>query len=92
MEYVPGGTIASIYRAPGQSPFEEQLVKFFTKQILEGLAYLHAKQILHRDLKGDNILVDANGICKISDFGISKQACEFHGVPKQNKTGIMLTK
>lgn len=71
---MPGGTIASIYRAPGQSPFEEQLVKFFTKQILEGLAYLHGKQILHRDLKGDNILVDANGICKISDFGISKQA------------------
>lgn len=76
LEYVPGGTIASIYRTPGQTRFEEQLVKFFTKQILEGLAYLHNKQILHRDLKGDNILVDNSGICKISDFGISKQACK----------------
>lgn len=48
LEYVPGGTIASIYRTPNQAPFEEQLVKFFTAQILEGLAYLHAKHIWHR--------------------------------------------
>lgn len=73
LEYVPGGTIASIYRAPNQGRFEEQLVKFFTAQILKGLAYLHDKNIWHRDLKGDNILVDANGVCKISDFGISRQ-------------------
>lgn len=76
LEYVPGGTIASIYRTPGQARFEEQLVKFFTAQILEGLAYLHAKNIWHRDLKGDNILVDSNGVCKISDFGISKQTTD----------------
>jgi mitogen-activated protein kinase kinase kinase len=78
LEYVPGGTIASIYKAPEQGAFEEQLVKFFTKQILSGLAYLHGKPspVLHRDLKGDNILVDANGVCKISDFGISKEACK----------------
>jgi mitogen-activated protein kinase kinase kinase len=73
LEYVPGGTIASIYRTPDQAQFGEQLIKFFTRQILEGLAYLHGKSIWHRDLKGDNILVDAAGICKISDFGISKE-------------------
>lgn len=73
LEYVPGGTIAAIYRTPNQGRFEEQLVKFFTGQILDGLAYLHDKGIWHRDLKGDNILVDANGVCKISDFGISRQ-------------------
>ena len=78
LEYVPGGTIASIYRTPNQARFEEQLVNFFTAQILEGLAYLHAKHIWHRDLKGDNILVDAAGVCKISDFGISKQTCALH--------------
>lgn len=73
LEYVPGGTIATIYRTPGQGRFEEQLVKFFTHQILQGLVYLHEKKIWHRDLKGDNILVDSNGVCKISDFGISKR-------------------
>ena len=74
LEYVPGGTIARIYT--DHARFEEQLVKFFTAQILEGLAYLHGLNILHRDLKGDNILVDANGICKIADFGISKQSAD----------------
>ncbi|EIW71137.1 hypothetical protein TREMEDRAFT_67590 [Tremella mesenterica DSM 1558] len=76
LEYVGGGTIASIYRTPNQGRFEEQLVKYFTAQILEGLAYLHSRNICHRDLKGDNILVDAEGICKISDFGISKQTAD----------------
>lgn len=76
LEYVPGGTIATIYRTPGQGRFEEQLVKFFTHQILQGLVYLHEKKIWHRDLKGDNILVDSNGVCKISDFGISKRTTD----------------
>ncbi|KAL7419201.1 mitogen-activated protein kinase kinase kinase [Cryptotrichosporon argae] len=78
LEYVPGGTIASIYRTPNQARFEEQLVKFFTEQILDGLAYLHRRNIWHRDLKGDNILVDAKGVCKISDFGISKQTADVY--------------
>jgi mitogen-activated protein kinase kinase kinase len=76
LEYVPGGTIATIYRTPNQARFEADLVKYFTEQILEGLEYLHRKHIWHRDLKGDNILVDLNGICKISDFGISKQTAD----------------
>ncbi|BEI89689.1 uncharacterized protein CcaverHIS019_0210510 [Cutaneotrichosporon cavernicola] len=78
LEYVPGGTIASIYRTPNQGRFEEQLVQFFTSQILQGLAYLHNRGIWHRDLKGDNILVDANGVCKISDFGISRQTANVY--------------
>ncbi|KAJ9108718.1 hypothetical protein QFC21_000038 [Naganishia friedmannii] len=72
LEYVPGGSIASVYRK--HQKFEEEVIKNFTKQILSGLAYLHAKGILHRDLKADNILVDSDGTCKITDFGISKQA------------------
>lgn len=72
LEYVPGGSIASVYRK--HQKFEEAVIKNFTKQILDGLSYLHAKGILHRDLKADNILVDSDGTCKITDFGISKQA------------------
>jgi len=68
---VPGGSIASCLRRQGK--FDEQVVKSFTAQILEGLAYLHSKGILHRDLKADNMLVDHSGVCKISDFGISKR-------------------
>lgn len=54
--------------------FEENVIKFFTYQILEGLEYLHSLGILHRDMKADNILTDQDGMCKISDFGTSKKS------------------
>lgn len=72
LEYVPGGTISSCLKKYGR--FNQEVTKSFTSQILAGLEYLHSKGILHRDLKADNILVEPTGICKISDFGISKKA------------------
>ncbi|PVF99133.1 Pkinase-domain-containing protein [Serendipita vermifera] len=71
LEYVPGGSIGECYRKLGQG-FDKNLTRHCTKQIVEGLAYLHSRGILHRDLKADNILVDLDGVCKISDFGISR--------------------
>jgi len=71
LEYVPGGSVTSLLRNYGA--FEEPLVKNFVRQILKGLAYLHEKDIIHRDIKGANILVDNKGGIKISDFGISKK-------------------
>lgn len=70
MEYVSGGSIHSLLHDFG--PFVEETARSCTKQILTGLHYMHEKGALHRDLKGANILVDANGVCKISDFGTSK--------------------
>jgi mitogen-activated protein kinase kinase kinase len=46
LEYVPGGSVASVYRR--HKKFEEQVIKSFTMQILDGLAYLHSLNILHR--------------------------------------------
>ncbi|KII92237.1 hypothetical protein PLICRDRAFT_103206 [Plicaturopsis crispa FD-325 SS-3] len=71
LEYVPGGSVGSCLRKYGK--FGEEVTKSFTSQILAGLEYLHSKGILHRDLKADNILVETSGVCKISDFGISKR-------------------
>lgn len=76
LEYVPGGSVGSCLRNHGR--FEEQIIRFLTRQILEGLAYLHACGILHRDLKSDNLLLDLDGVCKISDFGISKKSRDIY--------------
>ncbi|KAL4070870.1 kinase-like domain-containing protein [Scleroderma citrinum] len=77
LEYVPGGSVGSCLRDHGK--FDEYVTRSFTAQILEGLAYLHSKNIIHRDLKADNILVEKTGICKISDFGISKRTDDDQG-------------
>ncbi|EPX73993.1 STE/STE11 protein kinase Byr2 [Schizosaccharomyces octosporus yFS286] len=71
LEYVPGGSVTGLLEMYGS--FEAPLVRNFIKQTLEGLQYLHSKGIVHRDIKGANILVDNKGKIKISDFGISKK-------------------
>ncbi|CAI2167625.1 13677_t:CDS:10 [Funneliformis geosporum] len=71
LEYVPGGSVATMLNTYG--PSEEPLIRSFNRQILQGLNYLHEKDIIHRDIKGANILVDNKGGVKISDFGISKK-------------------
>jgi mitogen-activated protein kinase kinase kinase len=71
LEYVPGGSVQTILNSYGALP--EPLVRSFVRQILTGLSYLHNQDIIHRDIKGANILVDNKGTIKISDFGISKK-------------------
>jgi mitogen-activated protein kinase kinase kinase len=82
LEYISGGSIGSCLRKHGK--FEEEVVASLTRQTLSGLAYLHREGILHRDLKADNILLDLDGTCKISDFGISKKTDNIYGNDKTN--------
>ncbi|KAK2426571.1 mitogen-activated protein kinase kinase kinase [Trifolium repens] len=50
----------------------ESVVRNFTRHILSGLAYLHSKKTIHRDIKGANLLVDSSGVVKLADFGMAK--------------------
>ncbi|KAH8683194.1 kinase-like domain-containing protein [Tricladium varicosporioides] len=71
LEYVPGGSVQTMLNSYGA--LREPLIRNFVRQIVTGLAYLHGRDIIHRDIKGANILVDNKGGIKISDFGISKK-------------------
>lgn len=71
LEYVPGGSVQTMLNSYGA--LGEPLVRSFVRQILTGLSYLHNQDIIHRDIKGANVLVDNKGTIKISDFGISKK-------------------
>ncbi|KAJ7974164.1 Mitogen-activated protein kinase kinase kinase YODA-like [Quillaja saponaria] len=70
LEYVSGGSIYKLLQDYGQ--LGEPAIRSYTQQILSGLAYLHAKNTVHRDIKGANILVDPNGRVKLADFGMAK--------------------
>lgn len=71
LEFVPGGSIANKLQTWG--PLREDTIRVYTKQILHGLDYLHRQKIMHRDIKGANILVDNHGVIKLADFGASKK-------------------
>lgn len=71
MEYVPGRSIHT--RLMEYGAFRDELVRKYTKQVLEGLVYLHENKIVHRDIKGANVLADSAGNIKLADFGASKR-------------------
>lgn len=85
LEYVPGGSVQTMLNSYGA--LREPLIRSFVRQIVTGLAYLHGREIIHRDIKGANILVDNKGGIKISDFGISKkmEASNLLAGPGNNK-------
>ncbi|XP_023735065.1 mitogen-activated protein kinase kinase kinase NPK1 [Lactuca sativa] len=74
LEFVPGGSISSLLGKFGSFP--ESVIRMYTKQLLLGLEYLHKNGIMHRDIKGANILVDNKGRIKLADFGASKKVVE----------------
>ncbi|XP_074327509.1 mitogen-activated protein kinase kinase kinase YODA-like [Apium graveolens] len=70
LEYVSGGSIYKLLQEYGK--LGEAAIRRYTPQILSGLAYLHARKTIHRDVKGANLLVDPDGRVKLADFGMAK--------------------
>jgi serine/threonine protein kinase len=73
-EWVPGGSLQSLLKKFGR--FTESVILNYTTQILNGCAYLHSNNVVHRDIKGSNILVDDRGNVKLCDFGASKRVAK----------------
>ncbi|XP_052774404.1 serine/threonine-protein kinase Nek8-like isoform X1 [Mya arenaria] len=73
MEYAHGGTLLDFLQSQNGRLLEEEEILFFFAQMLLSIQHVHSKQILHRDLKTQNILLDkTKRVIKIGDFGISK--------------------
>lgn len=70
-EWVPGGSVEEMLSKFG--PFSVSVVRSYLSQLLDGLIYLHANEIMHRDIKGSNLLVSDDGVVKLADFGASKR-------------------
>ncbi|RXM36276.1 Mitogen-activated protein kinase kinase kinase 2 [Acipenser ruthenus] len=71
VEFMPGGSIKDQLKAYGA--LTENVTRRYTRQILQGVFYLHSNMIVHRDIKGANILRDSSGNVKLGDFGASKR-------------------
>ncbi|KAF8311179.1 hypothetical protein DL93DRAFT_2061386 [Clavulina sp. PMI_390] len=70
MEYLNGGDCAALIKTLGNLP--EEWTKAYVAEVILGLEYLHARGVAHRDLKPDNLLIDAHGHLKLTDFGLSR--------------------
>ena len=78
MEWMSNGSVQTLIEQT-QFRLHEQVVKRQLGQALRGLAYLHSKNVVHRDIKPGNMLVDGDGVVKLSDFGTSvllEQGCD----------------
>ncbi|KAI8113878.1 hypothetical protein M9434_002006 [Picochlorum sp. BPE23] len=71
MELVEAGSLAMIIKKNHFGPFPESLVAVYIDQVLQGLAYLHSQGVVHRDIKGANILTNKEGLVKLADFGVA---------------------
>jgi serine/threonine protein kinase len=70
LEYCPGGDLGKVLKKVRN--FTEEIARIYICEVLLALEYLHSKNVMYRDLKPDNIMVDQYGHIKLVDFGLSK--------------------
>ena len=76
LELAENGSLAGVIKPSRFGPTPEPLAACYVAQLLDGLIYLHANGVTHRDIKGANVLATKDGVVKIADFGV---AVRVHG-------------
>ncbi|KAI3386941.1 hypothetical protein SNEBB_004287 [Seison nebaliae] len=94
LSYIPGGDMFNYLQKVGR--LNEDNAKFYACQILFALEYLHTLQILYRDLKPENVMLDKNGYIRLTDLGFAKQVTErtwtLCGTPEYLAPEVILSK
>lgn len=73
MEYCGAGSVTDLVKSTKGQPIKEEWIAYICREILRGLSHLHANKIIHRDIKGQNVLLTDNAEVKLVDFGVSAQ-------------------
>lgn len=84
MEYIEGITLGRLIKERGAIPWRQALKLF--NQMLNAIEHAHKEGIIHRDIKPNNVLINRQGIVKITDFGLAKNQAEF-GITQSVTTG-----
>ena len=85
LEYVENGSLQNVIKKFGS--FSESLTAIYITQVLRGLKYLHVQGVLHRDIKGANILTTKEGMVKLADFGVATKLTDEGMVGEQGVVG-----
>ncbi|CAH8440902.1 unnamed protein product [Schistosoma curassoni] len=73
MEYCGAGSVADLIKSTRTKSLKEDWIAYICREILRGLMHLHANRVIHRDIKGQNVLLTDNAEVKLVDFGVSAQ-------------------
>ncbi|XP_061499600.1 serine/threonine-protein kinase mig-15 isoform X42 [Anopheles gambiae] len=73
MEYCGAGSVTDLVKSTKGQSLKEEWIAYICREILRGLSYLHTNKVIHRDIKGQNVLLTDNAEVKLVDFGVSAQ-------------------
>ena len=73
MEYCGAGSVTDLLKSSRGRSLKEDWISYISKGVLKGLAHLHKAKVIHRDIKGQNVLLTDNAEVKLVDFGVSAQ-------------------
>uniref|UniRef100_A0A674KJL2 non-specific serine/threonine protein kinase n=1 Tax=Terrapene triunguis TaxID=2587831 RepID=A0A674KJL2_9SAUR len=73
MEYCGAGSVTDLVKKTKGNCFKEDWIAYICREVLRGLAHLHFNHVIHRDIKGQNVLLTENAEVKLVDFGVSAQ-------------------